>query len=119
MKIDELQKTFEEIGMNRPISAMLSYLVTHDGEEIEGIDIESAMRLRQPEVSSAASELSEKGFLTVKQVKKPGKGRPLNVYSLKLPLRGIVAKLEKELQEKQKKQDEIISKLGKLCEVKK
>ncbi len=52
--------------------------------------------LHQPEVSTAMKQLKEQDWITEREEKKPGKGRPYKVYSLKMEFDKIIEQLEKE-----------------------
>lgn len=45
-------------------------------------DIETYTGLRQPEVSTAMTDLRERGWVMKRDIKKEGKGRPLHAYRL-------------------------------------
>jgi predicted transcriptional regulator len=60
------------------------------------LDLERSARLRQPEVSIAMRELKERDWVDEREEKKPGKGRPFKIYTLKVGFGDIVAQLEKE-----------------------
>jgi predicted transcriptional regulator len=59
-------------------------------------ELEQSARLRQPEVSIATKELKERGWITEREEKKPGKGRPYKIYSLKVGFNEIIEQLEKQ-----------------------
>jgi len=52
--------------------------------------------LRQPEVSIAMKQLNERDWINELDEKKPGKGRPYKIYSLKVGFNDIIAQLEKQ-----------------------
>ena len=80
--------------MSRPVARILSYL--KNGNEVTSIELERGTGLRQPEVSIAMRELKERGWINEREEKKPGKGRPNKVYSLKIGFDGIVDRLEEQ-----------------------
>ncbi|MHC1570767.1 MAG: transcriptional regulator [Methermicoccaceae archaeon] len=87
-----------ELGLKRNISRAIAYL--RDGKEATSRDLEIGADLRQPEVSITMRELLELDWVEVRQDKKPGKGRPYNIYKLKKPVSAIIEELEqKKLQE--------------------
>ncbi len=53
------------------------------------IDLERGTGLRQPEVSIAIRELKPLDWIDENEEKKPGKGRPNKVYSLKVRFKDI------------------------------
>ncbi len=93
-KNDEIADVLISLGMSRPIARVLSYL-KHVNESTT-IDIERGTGLRQPEVSIAMKELKERDWINERNEKKPGKGRPHKVYSLKVGFNKIIAQFEKQ-----------------------
>ncbi len=80
--------------MSRPIARILSYL--QNKNEVTSVELERESGLRQPEVSIAMRDLNERGWISEREEKKPGKGRPYKVYSLKVGFNKIIAELEKQ-----------------------
>ena len=93
-KNEEIADVFISLGMRRPIARVLSYL--KNGNEVTSVELERETGLHQPEVSIAAKELKEYGWINEREEKKPGKGRPYKVYSLKVGFNKIIAQLEKQ-----------------------
>jgi predicted transcriptional regulator len=93
-KNEEIADTLISLGMKRPIARVLSYLKNRN--EVTSVELERETGLRQPEVSIAAKELKEYGWINEREEKKPGKGRPHKVYSLKVEFNKIIAQLEKQ-----------------------
>ena len=112
LKIKQLDEKGEEIadalislGLSRNISMSLAFL--QNMNTATSLDLERSARLRQPEVSIAMRELKERDWVDEREEKKPGKGRPFKIYTLKVGFNEIVAELEKEqkkaVEEAQKK----------------
>jgi predicted transcriptional regulator len=112
LKIKQLDDKGEEIadalislGLSRNISMSLAFL--QNMNTATSLDLERSARLRQPEVSIAMRELKERDWVDEREEKKPGKGRPFKIYTLKVGFNEIVAQLEKEqkkaVEEAQKK----------------
>ncbi|VVB91749.1 MarR family protein [uncultured archaeon] len=93
-KNEEIADTLISLGMKRPIARVLSYLKNRN--EVTSVELEREAGLRQPEVSIATKELKEYGWVNEREEKKPGKGRPHKVYSLKVGFGKIIAQLEKQ-----------------------
>jgi len=93
-KNEEVADTLISLGMSRPVARILSYL--KNGNEITSIELERGTGLRQPEVSIAMRQLKERNWISEREEKKPGKGRPYKVYSLKIGFNDIIAQLEKQ-----------------------
>lgn len=92
----EIIKEDEEIlvyqGLGRAVSRILSYL--QNAKEATSLDLERLLRLRQPEVSIAMKQLRKLGWINEREEKKPGKGRPFKLYSLKVGFNDIMAQLK-------------------------
>ena len=101
LNINQLDDSDEEIvgilissGMSRPAARTLTYLKKVD--TATSIDLERGTGLRQPEVSIAMRQLNPFDWIDENEEKKPGKGRPNKVYSLKVGFKDIIAHLEKQ-----------------------
>ncbi len=97
-QLDDIDEEIAEIlmssGMSRPVARTLAYLQKVD--TATSIDLERITGLRQPEVSIAMRELKPLDWIDENEEKKPGKGRPNKVYSLKVRFKDIIAHLEKQ-----------------------
>ncbi len=93
-KDEEIADAFISLGMSRNVARILSYL--QSSKEVKSVELEREAGLRQPEVSLAVRELKERGWISEREEKKPGKGRPYKVYSLKVGFNKIIAELEKQ-----------------------
>ena len=85
---------FTELGMPKNLAKTLTYISRV--EECRSADIEKGANLRQPEVSVAMQYLQNKDWISKRDVKKEGKGRPIYFYKLEAPLAEIVTDFEKE-----------------------
>jgi predicted transcriptional regulator len=101
LKIKQLDEKDEEIadalislGMSRNAALTLAYM--QNTNSATSIELERSARLCQPEVSIAMRELNEHGWINEREEKKPGKGRPHKVYSLKIDFNKIIAELENQ-----------------------
>ncbi len=93
-KNEEIVKEFISLGMSRPVARTLSYLL--HANEATSIELERRTGLRQPEISIAKRELEEHGWISEREEKKQGKGRPYKVYSLKVGFDKIISQIEKQ-----------------------
>ncbi len=91
-KQKELAERFIHTGIKRPTAHVLAY--TLGTEETRSKEIETATGLKQPEVSVAMSELKEWGWVTKRDIKKEGKGRPVHGYRIDIPLKEIIKEIE-------------------------
>ncbi len=114
-KDEEIADALISLGMSRPIARILSCL--HDENEATSVELERGTGLRQPEVSIAMRELNECDWINEREEKKPGKGRPYKIYSLKIGFDKIVDKLEKQHKEVVNEAQEKIERLKALGSV--
>ncbi len=111
-KDEEIADALISLGMSRPIARILSCL--HNGNEATSVELERETGLRQPEVSIAMKELNERGWISEREEKKLGKGRPNKIYSLKVGFNDIIAQLENQ---QRKTIDEAQAKIERLKEL--
>ncbi len=93
-KDEEIADALISLGMGRNIARTLSYLQKRN--EVTSIELERGTGLRQPEVSITMIDLKERDWINEREEKKPGKGRPYKVYSLKVGFNDIIDELEKK-----------------------
>jgi len=91
---EKIIKVFSELGMSRNLAKTLMYISQVD--ECRSAEIEHDANLRQPEVSVAMQQLQKKGWVSRRDLKKKGKGRPVHLYKLTSPIDKIVNTFEKE-----------------------
>ena len=90
MLVELLMRT----GLSKNMAKTLVYLRKKD--ETTSVEIESATGLRQPEVSIAMQDLRRRKWVTKRDIKKEGKGRPVHSNKLAIPFEKIVEILEPE-----------------------
>ena len=88
--IDALQR----INVPRNVATLITYLANTN--EATSREIEIATRLRQPEVSIAMHTLRQNKWIDERDVKAEGKGRPMKVYKLSIPIQEIIQHYEEE-----------------------
>jgi len=91
---EKIVHIFTELGMPKNLAKTLTYISQVD--ECRSAEVEQGADLRQPEVSVAMQELKKKGWIDKRDLKKEGKGRPIYIYKLTLPLDNIIGSFEKE-----------------------
>jgi len=111
-KDEEIADALKSLGMSRNAALTLAYM--QNTNSATSIELERSTRLRQPEVSIAIKQLKERDWLNEREEKKPGKGRPFKIYSLKIGIKDIIAQLEKQ---HKKAVDEAQSKIERLKEL--
>ena len=93
-KDEKIVEIFADLGMPKNLAKTL--ICISQCQECRSADIEFGARLRQPEVSVAMHHLEERGWITKKDQKKEGKGRPIYLYKLTSPIYEIIDTFEKE-----------------------
>jgi predicted transcriptional regulator len=91
-------ETLRNLGMARNAATMMAYLMNVD--EASSREIEISTGLRQPEVSLAMRLMSNQSWVSVRSEKKPGKGRPVKIYSLMAPVDEIISYYEDKIYKK-------------------
>jgi len=91
---DKAIQLFTKLGFSKNLAKTLIYLSQVD--ECKSADIEIGAKLRQPNVSIAMRELGEQGWITKREIKKGGKGRPTHIYKSTTDLTKILDILEQE-----------------------
>jgi predicted transcriptional regulator len=96
-KETEIANLLGKLNLSKPISRTLACLSCEN--EITSREIEMKSQLRQPEVSIAMKYLRKKrGWIHCKEIKQnEGKGRPVKLYHLMVPMEEIVDTLEREI----------------------
>jgi predicted transcriptional regulator len=93
-KEQELVEALEAVGVRRNVAAIIVYL--KDLDEATSRDIEKGSGLRQPEVSIAMRTLREMRWIAEREVKGSGKGRPMRLYRLIMPIDDIIGYYEEK-----------------------
>jgi predicted transcriptional regulator len=88
----ELIEALEAVGVRRNVAAIIAYL--KDLDEATSRDIEKGSGLRHPEMSIAMRVLREMGWIAEREQKGIGKGRPMKLYKLTVPIDGIIGHYE-------------------------
>jgi len=92
----EMVELLRKLNMNRSVALVLACLST--GEEVTSRLIEKKAGLRQPEVSIAMRYLCDNDWIDVREEKKTeGKGRPVKLYKLVVPLEYIIQSIESDV----------------------
>jgi predicted transcriptional regulator len=91
---DEFASILMKIGLKRNVAKVLTYLA--GVSEATSREIEMGSDLRQPEVSIAMREIRKLDWISERDEKNPGKGRPYRIYKLNKSLPEIIECLEGE-----------------------
>jgi predicted transcriptional regulator len=76
----------------RDVASVITYLSNVD--EATSREIEMGTRMRQPEVSIGMRALRENNWIEERDVRTEGKGRPMKVYKLSVPIGEIIKHYE-------------------------
>jgi predicted transcriptional regulator len=106
---EEFASILMTIGLKRNVAKVLTYLA--GVEEATSREIEMGSDLRQPEVSIAMREIRKLDWISERDEKNPGKGRPYRIYKLNKRLPEIIEHLEGE---KVRESDQIMKQIEKL-----
>ena len=85
-------ETLRNLGMSRNVATTMAYLMNVD--EASSREIEISTGLRQPEVSLAMRLMRNQSWVSTHSEKKPGKGRPMKIYSLTASVDEIISYYE-------------------------
>ncbi len=97
-KDEKAVEIFRELGMPKNLAKTLLYI--NQVDEFRSADVEQAADMRQPEVCIAIKELRRRGWVTKRDLKKEGKGRPIHIYTSTQKLSEILNDFEeKKLEE--------------------
>ena len=92
----EMVELLRRLNINRPVALTLACLSKR--EEISSQSIEMVSGLRQPEVSIAMRYLRENDWIDMREEKKnQGKGRPVKLYKLTVPMETIIDAIEENV----------------------
>jgi predicted transcriptional regulator len=90
---EEFVNLLVSVGTRRPVAQLLVFLANKP--KATSLEIEHGTDLRQPEVSVAIKYLGGQGWVTSRDIASEKKGRPMKTYSLAVPLKQIIASIEK------------------------
>ncbi len=88
-------KALNNLGMSRNAATTMAYLMNVN--EASSREIEISTGLRQPEVSLAMRLMRTQAWVNMRLEKKPGKGRPMKIYSLAAPVDEIISYYEDKI----------------------
>lgn len=88
-------ETLRNLGMSRNVATLTAYLMNVN--EASSQDIEISTGLRQPEVSLALKLMHRQSWISMRSEKRPGKGRPMKIYSLVTSIDEVISYYEDKL----------------------
>ena len=93
-KDQEFVDALRNLDVPRSVATLITYLANMD--EATSREIEMGTNLRQPEVSIAMRTLRQNNWVEEHDVKVGGKGRPMRIYKLGVPIGEIIKHYEEE-----------------------
>jgi len=90
----EFIDALRSLKVPRNVAALITYLANTN--ESTSREIEMGTTLRQPEVSIAMRTMRQNNWIDERDVKAAGKGRPMKVYKLSVPIEEIIQLYEEE-----------------------
>ena len=105
----EFVGALRSINVPRNVATLITYL--KNTNEATSREIEIGTDLRQPEVSIGIRALRNINWIEERDVKVGGKGRPMRVYKLGVPLEEIIKHYEEEKNKETAKSMQAIQKL--------
>ena len=93
-KDNKIIDVFSDLGVPKNLAKTLMYISKVD--ECRSSEIEHGATLRQPEVSVAMQQLTDMGWISKRNKKKEGKGRPIYLYKMETNLEDIIDHYEQE-----------------------
>lgn len=90
----EFVETLRNFKVPRNVAALITYLA--NARKASSREIEIGTNLRQPEVSIGMRVLRKNNWVEEEYVKAAGKGRPMIVYKLRVPIETIIKYYEDE-----------------------
>jgi len=90
----EFVEALRSLDVPRNVAMLITFLA--NVSEASSREIETATRMRQPEVSIAMRTLRQNNWIEQRNIKTEGKGRPMIVYKLSVPIEEIIQHYEEE-----------------------
>jgi predicted transcriptional regulator len=90
----EFVDALRSLNVPRNVAALITYLA--NTSEATSREIEMGTNLRQPEVSIGMRTLRQNNWVEEHDVKLDGKGRPMKIYKLSVPIEKIIKHYEEQ-----------------------
>lgn len=108
-KEEEFASLLMDIGTKRNVAKVLVYLI--NTKEATSRAIERGIDLRQPEVSLAIKYMAGQGWVKSDEIPSAKKGRPNKKYALAIPVKDIMASIEKNTRDEANQQLALVKKM--------
>ena len=94
----EFVEALRSLNVPRNVATLITFLA--NATEVTSREIEVGTSMRQPEVSIGMRALRKNDWIVEREIKAEGKGRPMKVYRLSVPIEKIIQHYEeKKIQE--------------------
>ena len=115
-ELDDKDREFIEALRNLNVPRNVAMLITYlaNVTETSSREIELGTNLRQPEVSIAMRTLRQNNWVEEHDIKKEGKGRPMKIYKIGVPVDSIIQHYEEESKHESTRAMESIQRLREL-----
>jgi predicted transcriptional regulator len=108
-KEEEFANLLMDIGTKRNVAKVLVFLI--NTKEATSRAIERGIDLRQPEVSLAIKYMAGQGWVKSDEIPSDKKGRPNKKYALAIPVKDIMASIEKNTRDEANQQLALVKKM--------
>ena len=108
----EFVEALRSLDVPRNVAMLITFLASVS--EANSREIETATRMRQPEVSIAMRTLRQNNWVEEGDINAEGKGRPMKVYMLSVTLNMIIQHYEEERNRESARAMESIQRLREL-----
>ena len=90
----EFVDALRSLNVPRNVATLITFLA--NGTEATSKEIEVGTSMRQPEVSIGMRALRKNDWIVEREIKAEGKGRPMKVYRLSVPIEKIIQHYEEQ-----------------------
>ena len=90
----EFVDALRSLNAPRNVATLITFLA--NGTEATSREIEVGTSMRQPEVSIGMRALRKNDWIVEREIKAEGKGRPMKVYRLSVPIEKIIQHYEEQ-----------------------
>ena len=108
----EFIEALRNLKVPRNVATLITFLANTD--EATSREIEVGTNMRQPEVSIGMRAMRQNNWIEQRNIKLEGKGRPMIVYKLNVPIEKIIQHYEEERNRESARAMEAIQRLREL-----
>jgi predicted transcriptional regulator len=111
----EFIETLRSLDVPRNVATLITFLA--NANEATSRQIEVGTNMRQPEVSIGIRTLRQNKWIEEHEIKTEGKGRPMKVYKLGVPIEKVVQHYEEERKNEAARSMQAIQRLKELTAI--